>query len=230
MKKRWLTALWMTISLLLPGTAAIAEDITVAGQFEGAYADDVYRFVTTQGREIPAIMENAGKIMSYTPFQATGYIAYNDANQPVFVIRNVSYEERKPNQRTVSYRNDVAESYSRNDTTSTSSRRDAGYYVGPVKSDVSSFYQVNPGNLTIEDIESYQLAWDLSGVPIGTKIYTVGSVISTAGTGLMNFRTAEGTMILVNLNGTVVPMGQRVTALGVVTSPAVLTVQFMVSG
>ena len=61
-------------------------------------------------------------------------------------------------------------------------------------------------------------------------VHTVGSVISTAGTGLMNFRTAEGTMILVNLNGTVVPMGQRVTALGVVTSPAVLTVQFMVSG
>lgn len=105
--------------------------------------------------------------------------------------------------------------------------RDAGYFMGPVKSDLASWYQVNPGDLKIEDLDAYQVAWDLSGLPVGTKVYTVGSVLSSAGGGLMNFRTAQGNIILVNLNGAVVPMGQRVTVLGIVSNPSVLTVQFM---
>lgn len=88
MKKSWFTVIGMILILLLPGTmAAAADNITVAGQFEGAYADNVYRFVTADGQEIPAMMEHAGKIMSYTPFQATGYVAYNQAGQPVLIIR-----------------------------------------------------------------------------------------------------------------------------------------------
>ncbi len=93
MKKSWFAVIGMILILLLPGTmAAAADNITVAGQFEGAYADNVYRFVTADGQEIPAMMEHAGKIMSYTPFQATGYVAYNQAGQPVLIIRNVSYQ------------------------------------------------------------------------------------------------------------------------------------------
>mgnify|MGYP007121541529 CR=1 FL=1 len=108
MKKSWFAVIGMILILLLPGTmAAAADNITVAGQFEGAYADNVYRFVTADGQEIPAMMEHAGKIMSYTPFQATGYVAYNQAGQPVLIIRNVSYQERAPNQRAVSYRKDI---------------------------------------------------------------------------------------------------------------------------
>ena len=107
MKKSWFAVIGMILILLLPGTmAAAADNITVAGQFEGAYADNVYRFVTADGQEIPAMMEHAGKIMSYTPFQATGYVAYNQAGQPVLIIRNVSYRDRLPNQPTGSYRKD----------------------------------------------------------------------------------------------------------------------------
>lgn len=73
MKKSWFAVIGMILILLLPGTmAAAADNITVAGQFEGAYADNVYRFVTADGQEIPAMMEHAGKIMSYTPFRRQG--------------------------------------------------------------------------------------------------------------------------------------------------------------
>lgn len=43
----------------------------------------------------------------------------------------------------------------------------------------------------------------------------------------MNFRTARGNKILINLNGAVVPMGQRVTVLGIISTPSVLTIQFV---
>ena len=227
MKKSWIAVIGMVLMLLMPGVATAADEITVTGQFEGFYTDNVYRFVTPDGQEIPAMMENAGKIMSYTPFRATGYVAYNQAKQPILVIRNVSYQDRVPNQRTVSYRKDVRNLYPSQVSMVSRTSRDAGYFMGPVKSDLASWYQVNPGDLKIEDLDAYQVAWDLSGLPVGTKVYTVRSVLSSAGGGLMNFRTAQGNIILVNLNGAVVPMGQRVTVLGIVSNPSVLTVQFM---
>ena len=50
MKKSWFAVIGMILILLLPGTmAAAADNITVAGQFEAAYADNVYRFVTADG-------------------------------------------------------------------------------------------------------------------------------------------------------------------------------------
>ena len=192
MKKSWFAVIGMILILLLPGTmAAAADNITVAGQFEGAYADNVYRFVTADGQEIPAMMEHAGKIMSYTPFQATGYVAYNQAGQPVLIIRNVSYQERAPNQRAVSYRKDIG--------------------------------NPQPSQMPIGS----RTSWNLSGLPVGTRICTVGSILSSAGSGLMNFRTARGNKILINLNGAVVPMGQRVTVLGIISTPSVLTIQFV---
>lgn len=227
MKKSWIAVIGLLLMLLMPGVATAADEITVTGQFEGFYTDNVYRFVTPDGQEIPAMMENAGKIMSYTPFQARGYVAYNQAKQPILVIRNVSYQDRVPNQRTVSYRKDVRNLYPSQVSMVSRTSRDAGYFMGPVKSDLASWYQVNPGDLKIEDLDAYQVAWDLSRLPVGTKVYTVGSVLSSAGGGLMNFRTAQGNIILVNLNGAVVPMGQRVTVLGIVSNPSVLTVQFM---
>lgn len=227
MKKSWIAVIGMVLMLLMPGVATAADEITVTGQFEGFYTDNVYRFVTPDGQEIPAMMEHAGKIMSYTPFRATGYVAYNQAKQPILVIRNVSYQDRVPNQRTVSYRKDVKNLYPSQISMVSRTSRDAGYFMGPVKSDLASWYQVNPGDLKIEDLDAYQVAWDLSGLPVGTKVYTVGSVLSSAGGGLMNFRTAQGNIILVNLNGAVIPMGQRVTVLGIVSNPSVLTVQFM---
>ena len=111
MKKSWIAVIGMVLMLLMPGVATAADEITVTGQFEGFYTDNVYRFVTPDGQEIPAMMEHAGKIMSYTPFRATGYVAYNQAKQPILVIRNVSYQDRVPNQRTVSYRKDVKNLY-----------------------------------------------------------------------------------------------------------------------
>ena len=52
MKKSWFAVIGMILILLLPGTvAAAADNITVAGQFEGAYADNVYRFVLPMDRE-----------------------------------------------------------------------------------------------------------------------------------------------------------------------------------
>ena len=227
MKKSWIAVIGMVLMLLMPGVATAADEITVTGQFEGFYTDNVYRFVTPDGQEIPAMMEHAGKRMSYTPFRATGYVAYNQAKQPILVIRNVSYQDRVPNQRTVSYRKDVKNLYPSQISMVSRTSRDAGYFMGPVKSDLASWYQVNPGDLKIEDLDAYQVAWDLSGLPVGTQVYTVGSVLSSAGGGLMNFRTAQGNIILVNLNGAVVPMGQRVTVLGIVSNPSVLTVQFM---
>ena len=105
MKKLWFAVIGTILMLLLPGSSAAAvNDITVTGQFEGAYAENVYRFVTPDGQEIPAMMEHAGKIMSYTPFQATGHVVYNQAKQPILIIQNVSYQERIPNQRPHSYR------------------------------------------------------------------------------------------------------------------------------
>lgn len=43
----------------------------------------------------------------------------------------------------------------------------------------------------------------------------------------MNFRTVQGTTILVDFNGAVIPMGQRVTILGIISSPSVLMIQFV---
>lgn len=228
MKKSWFAVIGMILILLLPGTTATAADnITVAGQFEGAYADNVYRFVTADGQEIPAMMEHAGKIMSYTPFQATGYVAYNQAGQPVLIIRNVSYQERVPNQRAVSYRKDIGNPQPSQGPMAPRTSRDAGYFMGPVKSDLANWYQTNPGDLKLEDLGAYRVAWNLSGLPVGTRICTVGSILSSAGGGLMNFRTARGNKILINLNGAVVPMGQRVTVLGIISTPSVLTIQFV---
>ena len=99
--------------------------------------------------------------------------------------------------------------------------------MGPGKSDLDNWYQVNPGDLKLEDLGAYQVAWNLSGLPVGTRICTVGSILSSAGGGLMNFRTARGNKILINLNGAVVPMGQRVTVLGIISTPSVLTIQFV---
>lgn len=228
MKKSWFAVIGMILILLLPGTmAAAADNITVAGQFEGAYADNVYRFVTADGQEIPAMMEHAGKIMSYTPFQATGYVAYNQAGQPVLIIRNVSYRDRLPNQPTVSYRKDPKNLQLSQGSMASRTSRDAGYFMGPVKSDLDNWYQTNPGDLKLEDLGAYQVAWNLSGLPVGTRICTVGSILSSAGGGLMNFRTARGNKILINLNGAVVPMGQQVTVLGIISTPSVLTIQFV---
>mgnify|MGYP000762155666 FL=1 len=173
MKKSWFAVIGMILILLLPGTmAAAADNITVAGQFEGAYADNVYRFVTADGQEIPAMMEHAGKIMSYTPFQATGYVAYNQAGQPVLIIRNVSYQERAPNQRAVSNRKDIGNPQPSQMPIGSRTSRDAGYFMGPVKSDLDNWYQVNPGDLKLEDLGAYQVAWNLSGLPVGTRICT----------------------------------------------------------
>lgn len=162
MKKSWIAVIGMVLMLLMPGVATAADEITVTGQFEGFYTDNVYRFVTPDGQEIPAMMEHAGKIMSYTPFRATGYVAYNQAKQPILVIRNVSYQDRVPNQRTVSYRKDVKNLYPSQISMVSRTSRDAGYFMGPVKSDLASWYQVNPGDLKIEDLDAYQVAWDLS--------------------------------------------------------------------
>lgn len=171
MKKSWFAVIGMILMLLLPDTiAAAADNITVAGQFEGAYADNVYRFVTADGQEIPAMMEHAGKIMSYTPFQATGYVAYNQAGQPVLIIRNVSYQERAPNQRAVSYRKDIGNSQPSQGPMAPRTSRDAGYFMGPVKSDLANWYQTNPGDLKLEDLGAYRVAWNLSGLPVGTRI------------------------------------------------------------
>ena len=227
MKKSWIAVIGMVLMLLMPGVATAADEITVNGQFEGFYTDNVYRFVTPDGQEIPAMMENAGKIMSYTPFRATGYVAYNQAKQPILVIRNVSYQDRVPNQRTVSYRKDVKNLYPSQISMVSRTSRDAGYFMGPVKSDLDNWYQTNPGDLKLEDLGAYQVAWNLSGLPVGTRICTVGSILSSAGGGLMNFRTARGNKILINLNGAVVPMGQRVTVLGIISTPSVLTIQFV---
>lgn len=88
MKKFCFLVIGMLSILLLSGSMASAADgITVRGQFEGAYAKNVYRFVTPEGQEISAMMENGGKIMSYTPFQASGYIAHNQAQQPLLRLR-----------------------------------------------------------------------------------------------------------------------------------------------
>ena len=227
MKKSWIAVIGMVLMLLMPGVATAADEITVTGQFEGFYTDNVYRFVTPDGQEIPAMMEHAGKIMSYTPFRATGYVAYNQAKQPILVIRNVSYQDRVPNQRTVSYRKDVKNLYPSQISMVSRTSRDAGYFMGPVKSDLDNWYQTNPGDLKLEDLGAYQVAWNLSGLPVGTRICTVGSILSSAGSGLMNFRTARGNKILINLNGAVVPMGQRVTVLGIISTPSVLTIQFV---
>lgn len=227
MKKSWIAVIGMVLMLLMPGVATAADEITVTGQFEGFYTDNVYRFVTPDGQEIPAMMEHAGKIMSYTPFRATGYVAYNQAKQPILVIRNVSYQDRVPNQRTVSYRKDVKNLYPSQISMVSRTSRDAGYFMGPVKSDLDYWYQVNPGDLRIEDLGDYQVAWNLSGIPVGTRICTVGSILTSAGGGLMNFRTARGNKILINRNGAVIPMGQRVTILGIISAPSVLTVQFV---
>lgn len=228
MKKSWFAAIGMILMLLLPGTMATAADhITVTGQFEGAYADNVYRFVTTDGQEIPAMMEHAGKIMSYTPFQATGHVVYNQNKQPILIIQNVSYQDRIPDQRPASYRKEAENQPSSKTLVTSRTSRDAGYFMGPAKSDLSNWYQTNPGDLRIEDLGAYQVAWDLSGLPVGTRVCTVGSILSSADDGLMNFRTARGNKILIKLNGAVIPMGQRATVLGIVSAPSVLTVQFV---
>ena len=231
MKKLCSLVIGMLSILLLSGPmASAANGITVRGQFEGAYAKNVYRFVTPEGQEISAMMENGGKIMSYTPFQASGYIAHNQAQQSILIIQKVAYEDRLPNQPIVSYRKDVEDSSSKIMTRKPSKveiTRDAGYFQGPVKSDLNNWYQVNPGALRIDQLDGYQVAWNLSGIPMGTKICTVGRLISSAEGGLMNFRTAQGTNILVDLNGAVVPMGQRVTILGIISSPSVLMIQFV---
>ena len=220
----------LSILLLSGPMASAANGITVRGQSEGAYAENIYRFVTPEGQEIPAMMENGGKIMSYTPFQASGYIAHNQAQQSILIIQKVAYEDRLPNQPMVSYRKDVEDSSSKIMTRKPSKveiTRDAGYFQGPVKSDLNNWYQVNPGALRIDQLDGYQVAWNLSGIPMRTKICTVGRIISSAEGGLMNFRTAQGTTILVDLNGAVVPMGQRVTILGSISSPSVLMIQFV---
>ena len=228
MKKLWFAVIGTILMLLLPvSSAAAVNDITVTGQFEGAYAENVYRFVTPDGQEIPAMMEHAGKIMSYTPFQATGHVVYNQAKQPILIIQNVSYQERIPNQRPVSYRKKAENPPSPKTVVASRISRDAGYFMGPVKSDLDYWYQVNPGDLRIEDLGDYQVAWNLSGIPVGTRICTVGSILTSAGGGLMNFRTARGNKILINRNGAVIPMGQRVTILGIISAPSVLTVQFV---
>ena len=133
MKKSWFAVIGMILILLLPGTmAAAADNITVAGQFEGAYADNVYRFVTADGQEIPAMMEHAGKIMSYTPFQATGYVVYNQAGQPVLIIRTCLIRSgllisvRSATEKILGIR-------SRHRPMAPRTSRDAGYFMGPVK-------------------------------------------------------------------------------------------------
>lgn len=141
-----------------------------------------------------------------------------------------AYEDCLPNQPMVSYRKDVEDSSSKIMTRKPPKveiTRDAGYFQGPVKSDLNNWYQVNPGALRIDQLDGYQVAWNLSGIPMRTKICTVGRIISSAEGGLMNFRTAQGTTILVDLNGAVVPMGQRVTILGIISSPSVLMIQFV---
>ena len=56
MKKLCFLVIGILSILLLSGPMASAADgITVRGQFEGAYAENVYRFVTPEGQEIPAI-------------------------------------------------------------------------------------------------------------------------------------------------------------------------------
>lgn len=228
MKKSWMAVIGMLCMLLLPGTmAAAADEITVTGQFEGAYVDNVYRFVTPDGQEIPAMMEHAGKVMSYTPFRAKGYVAYNQDRQPILIIRNVSYQDRVPNQRAVSYRKNTGNMYPSQMSILSRTSRDPGYFMGPVKSDLPNWYQVNSGNLKMEDLSAYQVAWNLDGLPVGTRICTVGNVLSSAGGGLMTFRTARRNKILINLNGVPVPMGQRLTVLGIISRPSVLTVQFI---
>ena len=56
MKKSWIAVIGMLLILLMPGVATAADEITVTGQFEGFYTDNVYRFVTPDGQEIPAMM------------------------------------------------------------------------------------------------------------------------------------------------------------------------------
>ena len=95
MKKLCSLVIGMLSILLLSGPmASAANGITVRGQSEGAYAENIYRFVTSEGQEIPAMMENGGKIMSYTPFQASGYIAHNQAQQSILIIQKVAYAGR----------------------------------------------------------------------------------------------------------------------------------------
>lgn len=226
MNKLWLSNIFGFMFLLLSITV-VAEDITAIGQFEGAYSDNLYRFVTQDGTEIPAVMKDAGKIMSYTPFSASGYITHDEMKRPVFVIQKIFYDDRKPNQKTVSYLKEEDDNEQENRQKLSIIDRDAGYFQGPVRSDVTEYYQINPGNLTMEDLADYSVIWNLQGLPVGAKVFTVGKVLSTVENGLMNFRTAKGTNILINLNGNVVPMGQRVIVFGQILTPSILTIYFV---
>ncbi|MDY3983388.1 MAG: hypothetical protein SOY70_05310 [Veillonellaceae bacterium] len=239
MKKHWIkmavlcgALLWaapalssqVSVGAEAPNTA----EVTLQGQFEGAYDNEYPRFVTPNGNAYPVKMNHAGRIASYTPFEATGYMTNDAKGQTVFVVKKVHYTDPAPNEPTKSYIDDGA-----NMTDEMRNRvivdRDQGYFHEALVSDSANYYQQDVGRLTQVDLSQYHLIYSLDGVPVGSKVYTLGSLLTTASKNLMNFRTANGSVILVNLNGCSLPMGQRATVAGVVTAPGVLTLQLVSS-
>lgn len=208
------------------------ESITLRGQIEGYYDNEHPRFVTEAGRTYAFSMKHSGAMLSYQPFVGEGYIDNNQLmtnGDPVFIVKKVVYDDPTPdvvvNSSLHPQKVDTAEQRRSGFTT-----RDPGYYHKPIVSNSAAQYQQNIGNLGDQDLSQYQYVESLDNVEVGSKVYVLGSLIKTETNTLMAFRLAgKRNTILVDCNGAIIPMGQRVTMAGIVSEPGVLTVHLIYS-
>lgn len=208
------------------------ESITLRGQIEGYYDNEHPRFVTEEGRTYAFSMKHSGAMLSYQPFVGEGYIDNNQLmtnGDPVFIVKKVVYDDPTPdvvvNSSLPPQKVDTAEQ-----RISGFNTRDPGYYHKPIVSNSAAQYQQNIGNLGDQDLSQYQYVESLDNVEVGSKVYVLGSLIKTETNTLMAFRLAgKRNTILVDCNGAIIPMGQRVTMAGIVSEPGVLTVHLIYS-
>ncbi|WP_277302364.1 hypothetical protein [Veillonella caviae] len=208
------------------------ESITLRGQIEGYYDNEFPRFVTEEGRTYAFSMKHSGAMLSYQPFVGEGYIDNNQLmtnGDPVFIVKKVVYDDPTPNVVATSILPKQKVNTAEQGMSSFNSR-DPGYYHAPIVSASAAQYQQNMGNLGNQELSQYQYVESLDNVEIGSKVYVLGSLVKTETDTLMSFRLADNrNKILVNRNGAIIPIGQRVTIAGIVSAPGVLTVNLVYS-
>ena len=193
-------------------------DVTIRGAVVGYYQGNTYIMDDGAGHRIRADLgANGGRLLTNNAFLASGQILY-DTYGPILKVHHINYTDPDP-LRGPSF-SSSGSSYAAGGQTA-QAERDPAFYHGPAESNDQYTY-IN--GQSIADPQDYRdvSAGDIAGIGNGSKVAITGRAISTYAQDQMNFWDNNGQNVILVMNGTYIPLGQRCRVLGVVQNGKVV--------
>ena len=188
-------------------------DIAVRGAVVDHDQGNIYILDDGMGHMLRADLgKHGGKLLGNNAFVASGRMTY-DVNGPLLKVRHVDYQDPEPLH---------GPSFTRSDSNGSvvtgqeaQAERDPAFYHSAAES--TNKYTYANGQ-TVGDPQDYKdvSAAEAAALGDGTKVALTGRAVSTYGQDQMNFWDMNGQNVVLVMNGTYIPLGQRCKVLGVV--------------